>query len=319
MPKYMPEGLLNHTPENRAFTASLAGLERAMASGAILEETALLCDGEMNLHFDLGGVEGIMPRGEAVLCRPGETVKDIALLTRVGKPVCFRVTSLREENGRPVALLSRREAQRECIANYLGDLIPGDILRVRVTHLEGFGAFADVGCGVSALMPVDALSVSRIPHPRERLTCGSYVYAVIRSIDPDTGRFFLSQKELLGTWAENAARFSVGQTVAGVVRSFESYGIFIELAPNLAGLAELRPDLTPDSVRPGDLAAVYIKSILPERMKVKLILIDSLPARREPQPVRYFTDCERVTHLDRWQYSPPESARLVVSEFSPAG
>ena len=54
-PKYKPEGSLIHTPENRNYTASLAGLERAMINGAVLEETALLCDSEMNLHFDLGG------------------------------------------------------------------------------------------------------------------------------------------------------------------------------------------------------------------------------------------------------------------------
>ena len=42
---------------------------------------------------------------------------------------------------------------------------------------------------------------------------------------------------MLGTWAENAALFSPGQTVTGVVRSVEDYGIFVELTPNLAGLA----------------------------------------------------------------------------------
>lgn len=315
MQKYMPEGMNLHTPENRAYLSSAAGLERAMANGAILESVALLCDGDLRLHFDLGGIEGILPREEAVLCRPGEVLKDIAVLTRVGKPVCFRVCALGQENGRDVAYLSRREAQRECIRNRLGDLIPGDVLRVRVTHLESFGAFADVGCGVSALLPVDALSVSRIAHPRDRLTCGSVVWAVIRSVDASTGRFFLSMKELLGTWAENAAQFEVGQTVAGVIRSVEPYGVFVELAPNLAGLCELRQDLPPETLHPGDSAAVYIKSILPERMKVKLILIDTSSARVEPQPPRFFLDGDTTPHIDRWIYSPPESQRTVETVF----
>ena len=86
-PKYKPEGSLIHTPENRNFTSSLAGLERAMITGAVLEETALLCDSEMNLHFDLGGIAGILPREECVYSRPGEVQKDIAVITRVGKPV----------------------------------------------------------------------------------------------------------------------------------------------------------------------------------------------------------------------------------------
>lgn len=312
-PKYKPEGTLIHTPENRSYTSSLAGLERAMISGAVLEETALLCDSDMNLHFDLGGITGILPREECVFCRPGESNKDIAVITRVGKPVCFRVVGIEKESGVPVAYLSRRRVQRDCLREYLSSLIPGDVIRVKITHLEPFGAFADVGCGISALLPVDSLSVSRIAHPRDRLCCGNFVYAVVKSIDPETGRLFLTQKELLGTWEENAALFTPGQTVAGTVRSIETYGIFIELTPNLAGLAELRPDNR--DVEIGDTAAVFIKSIIPERMKVKLILIDTHQNIGEIAPMRYFIDCEKTSHIDHWRYSPEMSNRVIETVF----
>ncbi len=312
-PKYKPEGTLIHTPENRNLTSSLAGLERAMMNGTVLEETALLCDSEMNLHFDLGGITGILPREECVYCRPGETEKDIAVITRVGKPVCFRVIGIEKENGISVARLSRRRVQRDCLREYLSSLLPGDIIRVKITHLEPFGAFADVGCGISALMPVDSMSVSRISHPRDRLCCGNFVYAVVKSIDAQTGRLFLSQKELLGTWEENAALFTPGQTVAGTVRSIETYGIFIELTPNLAGLAELRPELR--DIEVGDTAAVFIKSIIPERMKVKLILIDTHQNIGEIAPLRYFVDCENVEHIDRWRYSPESAGRVIETVF----
>ncbi len=312
-PKYKPEGSLIHTPENRNSTSSLAGLERAMINGTVLEETALLCDSEMNLHFDLGGIAGILPREECVYCRPGEAEKDIAVITRVGKPVCFRVIGIEKENGVPVARLSRRRVQRDCLREYLSSLIPGDIIRVKITHLESFGAFADVGCGISALMPVDSMSVSRISHPRDRLCCGNFVYAAVKSIDPATGRLFLSQKELLGTWEENASLFTPGQTVAGIVRSIETYGIFIELTPNLAGLAELRPELR--DIEVGDTAAVFIKSIIPERMKVKLILIDTHQNIGEIAPLRYFIDCETTEHIDRWRYSPDCAGRVIETVF----
>jgi len=312
-PKYKPEGSLLHTPENRNFTSSLAGLERAMITGAVLEETALLCDSDMNLHFDLGGITGILPREECLYCRPGESDKDIAVITRVGKPVCFRVIGIERESGVPVAYLSRRRVQRDCLREYLSTLIAGDIIRVKITHLEPFGAFADVGCGISALIPVDSLSVSRISHPRDRLCCGNFVYAAVKSNDPQTGRLFLTQKELLGTWEENATLFTPGQTVAGTVRSIESYGIFIELMPNLAGLAELRPDAR--DIEIGDTAAVFIKSIIPERMKVKLILIDTHQNIGEIAPMRYFIDCEKTSHIDHWRYSPEMSNRVIETVF----
>ena len=92
---YRPEGMIFGTPRNRELLAmGRAGLERAMAQGIIMESTALLCDSNMNLHVDLRGVTGIIPREEVCLCREGESVKDIAIITRVGKPVCFKVTSI---------------------------------------------------------------------------------------------------------------------------------------------------------------------------------------------------------------------------------
>ena len=312
---YKPEGMLIHTSENKLYTSTPTGLERAMEAGMILEELVQMCDGDMNLHLDLGGIEGIIPRSEALFCRPGEQIKDIAIITRVGKPVCSKVSSIEQHNGRTVAYLSRREAQCECMRAYIADLIPGDIIRTKITHLENFGAFADIGCGISSLIPVDCLSVSRISHPRDRLICGSYCYAVVKSTDPVSGRLYLTQKELLGTWEENASLFSVGQTVAGTVRSVEDYGVFLELTPNLAGLAEPRDDCLIDSLSPGDTAAVYIKSILPERMKIKLVLIDAHAEPQAPAPVRYFIDCERTTHINAWHYSPPASPKIVQTIF----
>ena len=228
---YKPEGMLLPLPENREYLSSLGGLERARDCGKILESTVVLCDSAMRLHVNMYGIEGIIEKEECVYCREGESIKDIAIITRVGKPVAFKVLDIIYENGRPLAILSRREAQIECLRNYLSDLIPGDIIPAKVTHLENFGAFVDIGCGVASLLSVDCISVSRISHPKDRLKIGDCIHTVVKSIDPATDRIFVSMRELLGTWEENAAHFEVGQTVSGIVRSIESYGVFVELAP----------------------------------------------------------------------------------------
>ena len=247
--------------------------------------------------------------------RDGESFKDIAIITRVGKPVCFKVTSIEEENGRTVAYLSRRLAQIDCLNNYIADLIPGDILCSRVTHLESFGAFVDVGCGVISLLSVDCISVSRFSHPKDRLYNGMIINTVLKSIDRDKGRIFVSMRELLGTWEENAALFSPGQTVAGIIRSVETYGVFVELTPNLAGLAELREDSHPLELLRGSLAAVYIKSIIPERMKIKLVLIDSYKGDPAASDIKYYVDCSATSHIDRWRYSPSGCAKTIETVF----
>ena len=312
--QYSPEGTLIRQAENREYISSLSGLEKAMNEGRILEATALLCDSEMRLHVDLYGIRGIIEREDVLFCRRGEEPKDIAIITRVGKSVCFKVIGFTQQNGETVVRLSRRAAQMECHRNYLSLLSPGDISPATVTHMEGFGAFVDVGCGLSSLLSVDTISISRISHPSDRLQIGQSIFAVVKSIDPFRERIFVSMRELLGTWEENAARFEAGQTVAGIVRSVENYGVFVELTPNLAGLAELREG-DRACVNVGGYSAVYIKSMIPDRMKIKLVLIDSYKGDPPKSELHYFIDCQKVSHLSRWQYSPKEAHKIVETVF----
>ena len=314
--KYRPEGMTIGTLHNREILAmGRAGLEKAMANGDILEAIVTMCDAEMDLHVDLNGIEGIIPRSEVCYSLCGDETKDIAIITRVGKPVCFKVISVIEDDGRVQAYLSRRQAQMDCMNNYIFDLIPGDILSARVTHMEQFGAFVDIGCGIVSLLSVDCISVSRFSHPKDRLYNGMTIYTVLKSINKENGRIFVSMRELLGTWAENAAMFSQGQTVAGVIRSVENYGIFVELAPNLAGLAELKEDADVYRDACGKAAAVYIKSIIPDRMKIKLVLIDTYERASECKQIKYFVDCAANSHIDFWRYSPKESLKTIETVF----
>ena len=308
--QYLPEGLLYGTSKNREYISSLDGLERALREGRIIEAPAAMCDNDTNLYIDLGNVRGIMPKNEVAISQSGEEVKPIAVITRVGKPVCFKVTAITEENGMAVAYLSRRAAQAECKREFLSDLICGDVIPAKITHMESFGAFVDIGCGIPSLMTIDCISVSRIAHPKDRFNVGQYISAVVKSIDTENDRIFISHRELLGTWEENAANFEPMQTVFGIVRSIEDYGIFIELAPNLAGLAELK-----DGVHVGDIASVYIKSICPEKMKIKLVIVDAT-AGELPKKHKYYIDAEKVHHIDRWQYSPKCSPRIIESVFT---
>ena len=307
MNKYFPEGSYIATNENREYISSIFGLERALSQGKILEGMALMCDSELNITVDLYGIKGIIPKNEVLL---GEDQKDIAIITRIGKPVCFKILSISEDsNGKKIAILSRRAAQMECMQNYIMTLICGDIISARVTHMERFGAFVDIGCGIVSLLSVDCISVSRISHPSDRLSVGMSLKCIVKSIDYETKRVYVSQKELLGTWEENASLFKVGQTVAGVIRSIEEYGVFIELAPNLTGLAEVKQGL-----EIGQSVAVYIKNIIPERMKVKLVVIDSSNRESSATPPDYFIQNE--THLERWIYSPKCCGKVIETIFS---
>ena len=313
---FMPEGNKIHTVENTSYISSLSGIERAMREGKILESTVTLCDEELNLHVNLYGIKGIIPKEECVLSINNEPIKDIAIITRVGKAVCFKVQAIRQEGDSYVAILSRRAAQAECRNYYLSSLLPGDIIPATVTHLDSFGAFLDIGCGIISLLSIDCISVSRISHPCDRLFNGQRIFVAVKSNDTETGRIYVTLKELLGTWMENCAEFSVGQTVNGIVRSIESYGIFIELAPNLAGLAESKEDdPTFRNLQIGDEVSVYIKSILPDRMKIKLILIDKLSEKNPPTALRYYVNSKTTSKLNAWKYSPEGCSKCIETIF----
>lgn len=307
MKLFKPEGQLISTEENKRYLSSPFSLRDAFYSEAVLEGRVTRCDGEHNLHVDLGCMKGVIPRNEGAIGIEEGSVRDIALISRVNKPVAFVVTGFRTDaNGKNLALLSRRRVQQECSATYIANLKAGDVIPATVSHIEGFGVFCDIGAGISALMPIDSISVSRIPHPSARFTAGQSIFAVVKSID-ENGRITLSHKELLGTWEENTGKFTVGETVPGIVRSVEKYGIFVELSPNLAGLAEFS-----EGIEPGSHAGVYIKSIIPSKMKVKLIIVDSFDADYPVEPPEYFI---KDGHIDTWTYSPAESDKLIETVF----
>ena len=289
MNSYLPEG---RNPHPAPYTRE--ELKRAMFSGEILEGVAVKCDERHNLHVDLGGLQGRIPREEAAVGIREGTAREIAILSRVGRSVAFQVTEL--PDGQP-PVLSRRGAQEEALDHFLRTLVPGDILPATVINLTAFGAFCDIGCGVPALLGMENISVSRIAHSRDRFRIGQNILVAVKSLDPSQRRIFLTHKELLGTWQENAAAFLPGQTVTGFVRSIKDYGAFVELSPNLSGLTDPNPAL-----QEGDAVSVYIKSILPDRQKIKLVALQRLEPGSVPLPeLRYFLT---NGHISFWEYAP---------------
>lgn len=306
MVRYLPEGFLLHTAENKARLSSPESLYRAMLDGSFLEARVSFCDCQHNLHVDFGFMHGIIPREECAMGISDGSVRDIAIIARVNKPVRFVIDSINDGADKKIALLSRRRVQESFTENYLPTLIPGDIIDAKITHLENFGAFCDIGCGINGLLPIDSISVSRIPHPSVRFSVGDDIKVVIKSFD-EMGRATLSHKELLGTWEENARAFTPGETVSGIIRSIEPYGIFVELTPNLSGLAEYT-----SSVSEGQHAGIYIKSIIPEKMKLKLIIVDSFDAQYPKENPRYFI---KGSHIDHFRYSPENCSKIIETTF----
>ena len=302
--RFLPEG---YAPLS-TLPLPLSNLEELMEQGAVVEGMVLRCDARHDLHVKFCGYDGLIPREEAVLPEISGADREIAVLSRVGHSAAFVITGIDiDGGGRPRLRLSRRRAQAMALEHLLACCPVGTVVRGRITHLARFGAFVDIGCGVVALLPLEHISVARISHPNLRFTVGQNILAAVKGVDAAARRFTLTHRELLGTWLENAAQFAPGETVTGFVRGIKDYGVFVELTPNLSGLAEGREDL-----RENDAVSVFIKSSRPEQQKIKLQILQK--TEQPPQPLRYFITGGTVEFP--WQYAPEEEregARLSQS------
>ena len=263
--RFTPEGwnekIVNLTEDN---------IQECIKNKKILQGIVESCDNEYNLHIKLGNnIEGIMPRSEVEGINVDENgLPKVNLCTgKVNRYVQFKIKGITKEN---VALLSRKEVQNEALHWVKNDLKVGDMLTGIVKRIENYGVFIEIGGGVVGLAHIEDLSIARIKSPFERLNIGQRINIMVKSIDKENGRLILSYKEMLGTWEENADMFSVGMKARGIVRETEKNknGIFIELMPNLVGMAEYE-----EGLEYGQKVDVYIKKIDYERKKVKLLVV----------------------------------------------
>lgn len=242
-----------------------------------------------------------------------ERLKPSYMYSKVGmyiKYVPKEILDDTDEQGNIIVVCSRRESQRQCRERYISTLKPGDIINARVLNIHNKSIFCDVGCGVPAILPIDSYCVAKMIDPLEDLKGIREIKVIVRSISEDCREIYLSHKELLGTWKEEVQSLNVGDTIVGTVSKVDTFGIFVTLSPNLFGLANKR-----EGIKEGDTVFVLVKAIVPEKMKVKLLIksvqnnADSLSMR----PVYKVKD----THIDYWRYSPEEyTTKTIERRFS---
>lgn len=156
--------------------------------------------------------------------------------------------------------------------NKLMNIEEGQIVEGKVQNIKPYGAFVKLENGETGLVYIEDLSVARIKSPEERLKVGQNIQVKVKSINKEDNKIMLSYKDTLGSWQENADKFQEGTYVKGIVRETEknNNGIFIELTPNLVGMAEYT-----DQLEYGQEVDVYIRRIIPEKKKIKLVITNN--------------------------------------------
>ena len=263
--KFKPEGW-----DNEITQIDQEKVENYIQTKETLQGIVKKCDDDYNLYIQFDtGLTGIMPRHEieAINIEASGLPKTNLCTGKVHKFVQFKIKEAKDENN---IIVSRKEVQQEALEWIKNDLQEGQIVTGIVKNIKPYGAFIEIGGGVVGLIHIEDLSVARIKTPFERLKIGQKIEVMVKSINKETGKVILSYKETLGTWEENASRFKQGTTTKGIIRETEKNknGIFIELTPNLVGMAEYK-----EGLEYGQTVNVYIKKIDCQRKKVKLLIV----------------------------------------------
>ncbi len=163
--------------------------------------------------------------------------------------------------------------QESVISKYkVGDVVEGD-----VTAVTDFGAFVRFDQNLEGLVHISEIAWQRIDHPRDVLKVGDHVRAEIINIEGS--KIFLSMKKLIeDPWKSVSDRFTVGQMITGKVIKINPFGLFVELDPDIHGLAHIselsnKPVKDVNEIaRIGDEFSFRIVSIDPENHRLGLSL-----------------------------------------------
>jgi small subunit ribosomal protein S1 len=251
----------------------------AMDEGKIIELPVVSCN-RGGVLVGWNGLRGFVPASHLSSLPPvsDEDERYEQLRQLIGRQLQLKVIEIDPEHGRVV--LSERAS---CLDDdhrqeVLDALCPGDICEGNVTNLCSFGAFVDLG-GLEGLIHVSELSWGRVDHPSDVLEHNQSVEVYVLNIDRERGRVGLSLKRLLpDPWQSVEERYSVGQTVEGVVTHVVNFGAFARIEEGLEGLIHVSELAEGDFLHPrnvvqeGDTVTARILNIDSARRRMGLSL-----------------------------------------------
>ena len=115
----------------------------------------------------------------------------------------------------------------------------GDVVEGVVKSFTSFGAFIDLG-GFDGLLHLNDMSWGHVSRPRDYVKKGEKVQLRLINIDPETKKINLSLKHMQeDPWSNFEDKFQVGDVVTAPVTKMTTFGVFIEIAPGIEGLAHI--------------------------------------------------------------------------------
>lgn len=200
-------------------------------------------------------------------------------------------------------IVSEKEAWQDMQQGIISNYHKGDIVEGKITAITDFGVFMKFAESLEGLIHISELAWQRVEHPRQVVQVGNHVKAMIINIEG--AKIFLSMKKLKeDPWAHVTTRYHVGQCVQGKVLKINPFGLFVELDPEIHGLAhvsELGHDATKnlsEIAKSGDTREFKIISLDPKEHRLGL----SIKALQEKEETKSEEEAkEGETHQESQQ------------------
>lgn len=192
------------------------------------------------------------------------------LKTLVGGKLKVKVLDIKNEEG--VLIVSERETESEERQKALASYKKGDVVEGMITGVVDFGAFMEFGEGLEGLIHISELGWQRIDNPRDLVKEGQKVKAQI--IDITANKVSLSLKRLVkDPWEEIKDKYKIGDKVKGKVVKEHKFGAFVEIEPNIQGLARAESEADKERMQVGLELDFKITNFDPLDHKLGLALV----------------------------------------------
>ncbi len=249
---------------------SISELEEIKKNEQVVEMYVDSVDENLNLIGIIGKeINAIMPRDEiSTVVGDDGLVSEKHVLNKKGRIIESCIKDIYTENGKTTVVLSRKILELKVRRWMYMHLKPGIKMKGIVRSVTEYAAFVDVGGGVTGILKSPDISDMYVSKVSDIIKPGKRLNVIVKKYDRDTGRIELRCNEFENSYEKMIKNLSEGDIIEGVVKSRSRTGIFIEIKPNLLGIAEHM-----SGIEEGQKVLVSIKRIIPEKKKIKLVII----------------------------------------------
>ena len=245
-------------------------LKRMMQEG-VLVDLPIKKANTGGLILELFGIEGFLPASQLSFkhyprVEGGEKEKIFQELQKMVNMVLkVKVLDLNPEENK--LIFTEKGLDAEEMRNVLSGYKVGDIVEGEITGVVDFGAFMKFNdVGLEGLIHLSEIDWTLVSNPREILKPGDKVTAKIIDIQGD--KISLSLKQLKNDpWLNVSEKYHKDDIVKGKITKFNPFGAFVELDPDIQGLAHISEFGTEQKMKE--------KLMLGNLYDFKILLVDS--------------------------------------------